>query len=75
MQKGSLYILKLNQVVEGASILEKGYKCASQYMAEGHLNERAEGAENLWRLMEKVAIIVIVDLLQITYLTFVTRCL
>ncbi len=34
-------------------------------MSEGHLNVSAEGAANWWRLLEKVAVIVIVDLLYI----------
>ncbi len=33
------------------------------YVSDGHLDESAEGAPNWWELLEKVAIIVGIDLL------------
>ncbi len=39
-------------------------------VSEGHLRLSAEGAENWWRLLEKVAIIVIEDLLFLVQLDF-----
>ncbi len=37
-------------------------KMVSQYVAKGHLDEIAEDIANWWCLLEKVSIVIIVDL-------------
>ncbi len=54
-------------MVKGYGPLRKGLQMrpvlANQYVSEGHYRVRAEGAANWWQLLEKIAVIVIVDLL------------
>jgi hypothetical protein len=59
-------LYKSDQVVKGCRTLRIGLKVhaviASRYVSEGHLRVSTEDAENWWQLLEKVAIIVRVDL-------------
>ncbi len=67
MQEGQLYTHKSDQVMTECRPLRRGLQLqavmASWYMSEGHFGVRAQGAANWWQLLEKVAIIIIVDLL------------
>ncbi len=62
--KGLLYSCKSDLVEKGCRPLRIGLQvCASWYLSERHLKESAEVTKNLQLLLEKVAIIIIVDLL------------
>jgi hypothetical protein len=54
-------------VVKGCGPRRRGLKehavVVSFYLSEEHLDESADGATNWWRLLEMVAIIVVIDLL------------
>ncbi len=66
MPEGAIYTRKWDQVVKVWGPLKEGLRVcpvvAGRYVSEEHLDERAE---NWWRLLQKVAIIVSV---------YYTRC-
>ncbi len=64
LRKRAFYTRKSDQVVKRCRPLRRGLQVHA-VMSEGHVDVRAEDTVNLWRLLEKVVIIVVVDLRHI----------